>query len=204
MKTAYKFLRTRMRSDYDGSDWKLGEWRQVDAPTVECRGLNASELIPDALHYVQGEILARVEYKGTVVTGGDKVTCEYMRVVETWPWTKRMSVQLAVFAARRVLALWERRYPDDARPRTAIEAAESWLADNGSTARAAARAADAARAAARAAAADAAAAAAWAAAGAAAAAWAGAGAEAAAGAAAAAEAGTACHRYVLTLLKEAK
>ena len=164
MKTAYKFLRTGMRSEYDGSRWKFGEWRQVDAPTVECHGLNASRLIPDALHYVQGEVLARVEYKGTVVTGSDKVTCEYMRVVTTWPWTKRMSVQLATFAARHVLPIWERQYPDDPRPRTAIEAAESWLAGNGSTAAAAAKA------------------------------------EAAAGAAA----GAACHRYVLSILKEAK
>ena len=54
---AYKFLRKGMESNYDGSPWEIGKWREVPAPSEECVGLNASKLIQDALGYVRGEIL---------------------------------------------------------------------------------------------------------------------------------------------------
>jgi len=129
MKTAYKFLRTGMKSDYDGSVWKLGEWRKVNPPCEPCVGLNASRNIVDALGYIQGEILAKVEYKGGVIDSGDKLTCEKMRIVRTWKWTKEHSVRLAVYAARQVLSIYEEEYPGDDRPRRAIEAAEAYLKD---------------------------------------------------------------------------
>ena len=42
---------------------------------------------------------------------------------------KREHVWRAVDAARSVLNIYERRYPNDQRPRRAIEAAERWLKD---------------------------------------------------------------------------
>ena len=138
MKIAYKFLRTGLKSKYDGSPWKLGEWRKVNSPCEPCVGLNASRNIVDALSYVQGEILAKVEYKGGVIDSGDKLTCEKMRIVRTWKWTKEHSVRLAVYAARQVLSIYEEEYPGDDRPRRAIEAAEAYLKDpSNKTARAA-------------------------------------------------------------------
>ena len=127
MKTAYKFLRTGMKSDYDGSVWKLGKWRSVAAPTEPCVGLNASKNIVDALGYIQGEILAKVEYKGGVIDSGDKLTCEHIRILQTWKWTKKHSVCVTVFAARLALPIFERRFPQDNRPRLATEAAEKCL-----------------------------------------------------------------------------
>ena len=127
MKTAYKFLRLGLKSDYDESQWKIGEWREETKLIKECEGLSCSRYIADALSYVQGEILAKVEYGGKVIDSGDKLTCQKMRVVQTWDWTKRDSVRLAVFAARLVLPIFEKARPNDDKPRKAIEAAEAWI-----------------------------------------------------------------------------
>jgi len=40
---------------------------------------------------------------------------------------KRLSVTIAIFFAEDVLPIWERQYPEDMRPRAAIEAAKAWL-----------------------------------------------------------------------------
>jgi hypothetical protein len=42
---------------------------------------------------------------------------------------KLVRVQFAVLCARAVLPIWEVKFPDDDRPRKAIEAAEAWLAE---------------------------------------------------------------------------
>ena len=57
----------------------------------------------------------------------------------------RQQVQYAIFAAEQVLQNFESKYPDDNRPRKAIEAAKEYLKDSSETNRlAAARAADSA------------------------------------------------------------
>ena len=42
-------------------------------------------------------------------------------------WTKRENAKLSVFCAELVLSNWEKEYPDDDRPRQAIESAKRWL-----------------------------------------------------------------------------
>jgi hypothetical protein len=70
---------------------------------------------------------------------------------------KKQSVQYAIFAAEQVIDIYERKYPDDKRPRNAIEAAKAYLKNPSKKTKAyAAYAADAADAAAYAAAAAAA------------------------------------------------
>src|SRR5690349_17721027 len=49
------------------------------------------------------------------------------RMMNTASPDKRLSVQLAVFCAERVLPIFEARYADDYRPKKAIEAAREWL-----------------------------------------------------------------------------
>lgn len=50
------------------------------------------------------------------------------RVVDTVQYQdKELWVKLGVWSARRVLHLFEEKYPKDDRPRKAIEAAEAWL-----------------------------------------------------------------------------
>ena len=67
---------------------------------------------------------------------------------QTGQITKPQAVQIAVECAKHVLPIFEKRRPDDKRPRQAIEAAEAWLKDpsekNRGACRADADAADAA------------------------------------------------------------
>ena len=116
----------KIMSDYDKSEWRIGEWRTVPAPTKECVGLNACENVIDAINYVVPEVLAEVEIFGGCIKGDDKVTCERMRLVKVWKWEKEDSVALAIFAARLCLKNFEDVYPNDDRPRKAIEAAENY------------------------------------------------------------------------------
>ena len=138
-------------SAYDWSEWKIGVWRTVCAPTEECNGLNACENIIDAINYITPDILAEVEVSGCCIKGNDKYTCERMRVVRAWLWEKEDSVALAIFAARACLKNFEDAYPDDNRARKAIEAAEAYQNDPSEKNRSAARSAaeSAARSAAR-------------------------------------------------------
>ena len=79
--------------------------------------------------------------------GKDKECWSEMRIVKAWHWKKEDSVELAIFAAEEVLHIFEKKYPNDKRPREAIEAAKAYLKDptdkNKKAARAAAEAAEA-------------------------------------------------------------
>ena len=126
----WKFLRLKdgkIVSEHDGSEWAIGVQRSVLAPVQECKGLNCSQLITDAMGYVQGEILAEVEISGVQMVGDDKITCEHMTLIRAWKWTKKDSVALSIYAAELVIENFERQYPNDRRPREAIEAAKAWI-----------------------------------------------------------------------------
>jgi len=114
-------------SGYDGSEWKIGTWRTVPKPKRECEGLNCSEYIADAMGYVEIAVLAEVEIAGTIIKGNDKITSEKMRILHAYRWEKKDSVAMAVYAAELVIANFEKKYPNDKRPREAIEAARAWL-----------------------------------------------------------------------------
>ena len=91
-------------SDHDGSEWKVGEWRINPYPVVtECFGLNCSSHIGDAMGYVKCEVLARVEIKGTAISGDDKITAQEMRIAKAWEWEKKDSVAMAIYAAELVI-----------------------------------------------------------------------------------------------------
>ena len=79
------------------------------------------------MYYVHGEILAEVEVKGRHFVGDDKSAHEGMRIIHAWHWKKADSVALSIFAAEMVLGNFEKVYPDDDRPRKAIEAARNYL-----------------------------------------------------------------------------
>ena len=138
METLWKSLRSGIESGYDRSKWAIGEWRKGKPPTQECVGFNASENILDAMTYVPMEVLAEVEVDGGIIKGSGKWTCEKMRITKAWEWTKEESVRLSIFSAELVLKNFEDVYPDDDRPRKAIEAAKHYLEHpNGSSARSA-------------------------------------------------------------------
>ena len=128
MKTGWKFLDLKdgvIVSRHDASPWVMKKMRTVKAPERACVGLNCSSFINDALGYVDGEVLAKVQYGGKCIHGDDKVTCEKMRIVKAWKWGREQSVKMAIYSAEQVLPNFEKKFPDDKRPRLAIEAARS-------------------------------------------------------------------------------
>jgi hypothetical protein len=119
-----------LRSEHGNEGWKLGEWHKVDGPLEMCqRGYHASKNIIDAMQYVNPEAVTQVEVRGDHLEQSDKQVWSEMRVVKAWEWTKVDSVSLAVYAAESVIGIFEKKHPDDKRPRQAIEAAKAWLKD---------------------------------------------------------------------------
>lgn len=85
-KIAFKFLQlvdNEIVSDYDQSEWEYRVWREVPTPIYKCVGLNCSVYAIDAYTYVNGPILALVEYDGEIVKSIDKITCQKMRILST-------------------------------------------------------------------------------------------------------------------------
>jgi len=65
-----------------------------------------------------------VEFKGTVIKGDNKVVGAQARLVSEFKtWDDRTARLFACDCAKRVLPIYEKRYPDDKRPREAINTA---------------------------------------------------------------------------------
>ncbi len=125
---AWKFLRKGMKSENGNLSWKIGKWNTVKGDLSICNfGLHCSKELYQAFSFIQGEILARVECKGKNIIENDKECWESQRVIKAYKWTKKDSVSLSIFAAEMCLKNFEKEYPDDKRPREAIEAAKKWL-----------------------------------------------------------------------------
>ena len=123
----YKFLREGMKSQSGNIVWKLNEWQKAKGDLDMCKnGFHCSKKPYDAFSYVAGEILAIVEVRGKHLSDDNKECWKEMRVVKAYKWQKNDSVLFAIYAARLVIKIYEDRYPDDKRPREAIEAAEAY------------------------------------------------------------------------------
>ena len=128
MKLRYKFLNKGFKSSNGDEKWKMGKWKTFKGELSMCNaGFHCSKKPYEAFSYVQGPILARVEVKGRHLSDDDKECWEKMRIVKAWKWTKKDSVSLAIYAAKLVLPIFEKEYPDDKIPREAIEAAIKYL-----------------------------------------------------------------------------
>lgn len=110
-----------------GHKFKLGEWYKEDNIVICSRGFHASKNIIDALRYVDCGWLAKVEVRGESVIEDDKECWSEMRIVGWKKWTKKDSVALSIYAAELVIDIYKKEYPDDKRPREAIEAAKKVL-----------------------------------------------------------------------------
>ena len=148
MKTLWKSMKAGLTSANGKIDWKIGEWQTAEIPLDMCKnGFHASKNVIDAMGYVPAEIIARVEVDGAHEEQEDKQCWEKMRIIEARIWEKADSVALAIFAAELVLENFERVFPEDKRPRLAIEAAKEWIrnpAENSAAAAARSAAASAA------------------------------------------------------------
>ncbi len=142
----YKFIRKGFKSENGNTKWEIGKWQKPIKNLVLCeKGYHCSKTIYQAFSYVQGEILCQVECKGKNLKDTDKEVWENQRVVKAWKWTKKDSVALSIYAAELCIDNFEKVYPNDKRPREAIEAAKKFLkyptAANRSAAESAARSA---------------------------------------------------------------
>jgi hypothetical protein len=130
VETRYKFLRStegKRTSEHGDHTWKKGQW-YVTAEVALCEsGFHCSQRMGQAFSYVQGELVARVEVRGLSEAGADKEAWSEMRLTDVRKWRKQDSVALSVFAAELVLNNFEKLYPNDDRPRKAIEAARLYM-----------------------------------------------------------------------------
>ena len=129
-KKLYKFLRTGLGSNSGNHTWKIGEWYEEDKVSICNRGFHASKTPLQALGYVGGEILAEVFVRGKSEIQKDKECWSEMKINKAWNWTKKDSVELSIFAAELRLENFEKLFPDDKRPREAIEVARKVLKDD--------------------------------------------------------------------------
>ena len=128
----WKFLTEEFKSKNGNCVWDINKWKTYDGELSMCRsGFHASKKVSQAFSYVQGEILARVEVAGEhlVDNDGTKEVWKKMRVAKTYKWQQEDSVALAIFSAELVINIYEKQYPNDDRPKRAIEAARRWLKD---------------------------------------------------------------------------
>jgi hypothetical protein len=120
----YKFLRLKddqVISDWDESVWTKNEWRDIaHSPVLFAQGFYASDCITDAVQWF-GNVLAEVEVRGRSVPGRVMSVHQGMRATRAWNFSRQDWVDLAIYTAELVLPIFESRFPDDNRPRTAIE-----------------------------------------------------------------------------------
>lgn len=127
-KTRFKFLRTGLKSENGRRvDWKMNTWRSEKKIEMCERGFHCSKTPSQAMSYVRGEILAKVEVRGKGQTTEDKECYPEMRIIQAWNWTKDDSVALAIYATELVINIFEKKNRKDEKPRKAIEAAKNYL-----------------------------------------------------------------------------
>ena len=123
----YKFVRENLKSEHGDIQWAPGEWQKCEGELSLCKnGLHASQKPVDSLNYIFGTRWFKCEAKGgRILKGSDKFCAPEMRLLQEIP--KKVLIQFAIDCARKVLPVFEREYPNDKRPRKAIEAAEIYL-----------------------------------------------------------------------------
>ena len=123
----YKFITSAMKSYNGNQTWELGKWYKHDGKLELCEsGFHACEKPLDSLEYVYGDRWFMVEARGDMLKGDDKFVAQEMRLVKEID-IKSVAVRFAMYAAQSCLENYEKRYPNDKRPRAAIEAAEKYI-----------------------------------------------------------------------------
>ena len=127
----YKFLRLvdgKIKSENGNCTWIVGKKKTYKGKISMCEsGFHCSDGVYDAFGYVKGEVLAEVEVGGKSKVEDSKSVWSKMTIKRAWKWEKKDSVALSIYAAELCIENFENIYPDDKRPREAIEAAKKWL-----------------------------------------------------------------------------
>ena len=142
--TFYKWLNPDRTTTYQGVKWpkRVGVWTPDATPVMCTSGWHLATHEGIAEHARTGAVLWIAEGRGEFVAAGDKVAFSSARLVsQVGTLTQIIAVQWAAECAKRVLRHFEDRYPEDKRPREAIQAALKWAKDPTEANRAAAVAA---------------------------------------------------------------
>ena len=127
----WKFLREvdgKIKSNSGDCIWTIGKQKKHTGSLDMCNsGFHCCQNAWQAFSYVQGEIVAKVEVSGKNIIEDDKEVWEKMKIVNAYRWTKKDSVELAIYSAELVIENFEKAYPNDDRPRKAIEAAKKYI-----------------------------------------------------------------------------
>jgi len=121
-------LKWSLPTKNDDGSWTPGEWMpEVAGPLVECK--NGYHLV--TLEQLPGWLNERIfvaEVAGEIIKSSDKEkwVASKVRLVSETEWDERTARLFACDCAEHVLYLYERDYPDDKRPRQAIETARRY------------------------------------------------------------------------------
>ena len=109
----------------DGT-WKPGEWTPKIEVIEPCKsGWHGCEL-KDALTWANHSMYL-LEYKGELIDHGDKFVFQQIRLIRSVEeWNPKNLRLFAADCAERVIAIYEKEYPEDQRPRLAIQAAQKF------------------------------------------------------------------------------
>ena len=124
----YRFVNGNLKSKHGKVKWELGKWNKLDngEPLQLCQnGFHASQRPTDSLNYIFGTRWFECEARGEILKDIDKFCATEMRLVREIP--TKVIRQFAIDCAWRVLHIFEEKYPDDKRPRKALEAAQVYL-----------------------------------------------------------------------------
>jgi hypothetical protein len=142
--TYYKWLNQDRTTTYQSVKWpkRVGFWTPDAKPKLCNSGWHLATHQGIAEHARTGAVLWIAEGRGAQDAQDDKIAFTSARLVsQVGTLTQVIAVQWAAECAKRVLKLYEDRYPEDKRPREAIQAALKWVKDPTEANRAAANAA---------------------------------------------------------------
>jgi hypothetical protein len=108
-------------------DGQPGAWMPaVDTPVPCERGYHLATPAQAPVWLVNGCTIWEAEGRGVHVDRDDKSAWAEARLIRRLRWSKHTAALFAADCAERVLPIFEQRYPQDDRPRKAIEAARQW------------------------------------------------------------------------------
>jgi len=127
----FKFLTAKMTGGYTDFVWPIDEWVAVSGELKFCENgfhiLNERHYLLD---WVQSQLFeVEIDHKAGVLKSDDKWCCRKLRLVKKIKtWNEKTNRLFVADCAAHVLRRFEKLYPEDLRPRKAIEAARLFAA----------------------------------------------------------------------------
>jgi hypothetical protein len=139
--TFYKWLTTDRITTYQQTVWpvRVGSWTPDKNPVLCQSGWHLATHGGIGEHCRIGAVLWEAEGRGEVAESDDKIAFTSVRLLrQVGTLDQQTAVRWAAECAKRVLKHYEVKYPDDKRPRDAINAALAWAKEPSEKNRAAA------------------------------------------------------------------